>query len=108
MYSKSELTPDVIKVLADQLNNLFITHKYQWEKNRTDGTFTANGFESDFPGIVYANLTNSQMKMLEPIFDLAGWSKVKLNEQGHTAIENTVHGPQYITTYFKVFYGQTR
>lgn len=109
-YSSKPMSADLITKLAADLNNLFEPYKKQWEMSRSSGIThgTTGPWDADFPGIVYANLNSSQIKMLGPIFDAAGWSKVKLNDQGHTEIENTVHGPNYITTYFKVFCGKTR
>mgnify|MGYP006921312751 CR=1 FL=1 len=110
IYAPYQLLPETVAKLAADLNNLFEPYKKQWEQSKATGRehATVGPWDSDFPGIVYANLTSSQIKMLGPIFDAAGWSKVKLNDQGHTEIENTVHGPHYITTYFKVFCGKTR
>lgn len=98
-----------IKSLAESLSGIMDKFKTQFAVYKNTGQITTTGsyFNSDMPGLVYAFLTDEQRKRFGVAFELAGFKTVKL-EDGHDRMENTVHGPYYITSYYKVYYGETR
>lgn len=106
----NELTPENIKSLAESLDHALDKFKEQYEKNKNGAGLTPNYFTADMPGLVYAFLTTAQRNRFGVAFDMAGWSTVKLDkaQEKRDQMENVIHGPYYITTYYKVHYGKTK